>query len=304
MLFSLILAVSVSAYTAIEYETAFKMFLTDYNKVYEEEEFLYRFGVFKKSMDDVLEHNSGEETWKKGINQFSDLTQTEFEKIYLGYIPRPRKELDIEPVIEAPEADIDWRTKGVLTPIKNQGQCGSCWAFSTTGSIESSKAVEGGSVVSLSEQSLVDCSGSYGNQGCNGGLMDNAFKFVKAKGIPTESSYPYTGKDGSCKSFTSSTKIQSYTDVRGGTSGLATALVKQPISVAVDARKWSPYHSGIFKCSGLTQLDHGVLLVGSFDNYWVIKNSWGASWGMNGFIELSKDTGDCGITKEPSYPTV
>jgi cathepsin L len=304
MIFSLIFALSVSAFTDIEYETEFKTFLSDYQKIYEEEELLYRFGIFKKSMDDVLEHNSGNHSYTKGINQFSDLTQIEFEKIYLGFISRPVKKVSIEPVIEEPDADVDWRGKGALTPIKNQGQCGSCWAFSSTGGVEGAEFISKGSVTSLSEQTLVDCSGSYGNHGCNGGLMDNAFKYIKAKGIASESSYPYTGRDGSCKSYSSATKISSYTDVRGGTSGLATAVVKQPISVAVDARKWSSYHGGTYSCSGSPQLDHGVLLVGSYSSYWIIKNSWGPSWGLSGFMQLSKNSGDCGVTQQPSYPTI
>jgi len=301
MMFLLLLA-SVSAFTEIEYETEFKSFLTTYNKIYEEEELQYRFGVFKASMDDVSEHNSGEHTYEKGINQFSDLTEKEFQKIYLGYLSRPRK-VSIEPVVEAPTADVDWRGKGALTAVKDQAQCGSCWAFSSTGGMEGAEFISKGKATSLSEQALVDCSGSYGNQGCNGGLMDNAFKYIKENGLPEESAYPYTAKNGKCKSFTPFTKLASFTDVSGGTAGLATALVQQPISVAVDARKWSPYKSGVFECKGLVQLDHGVLLVASYSEYWVIKNSWGPSWGMSGFIQLSKQH-DCGATKEPSYPTI
>jgi len=298
----LLLLASVSAFTAVEYETEFKSFLDTYNKVYEGEELQYRFDIFKTSMDDVAAHNAGDHAWEKGINQFSDLTEKEFRKIYLGYLSRSRK-VTIEPVVEAPTADIDWRGKGALTPIKDQAQCGSCWAFSSTGGMEGAEFISKGKATSLSEQALVDCSGSYGNQGCNGGLMDNAFKYIKVNGLPEESAYPYTAKNGKCKSFTPVTKLSSFTDVTGGTSGLAAALVKQPISVAVDARKWSSYKSGVYSCSGLVQLDHGVLLVASYDEYWVIKNSWGPSWGMSGFIQLSKQH-DCGATKEPSYPTI
>merc|ERR1719464_1500143 len=216
-------------------------------------------------MDEVVEYNSGNSSSTKGINRFSDLTQVEFERSMLGYVSRGK----------ATEA--------------------------VSGQFVGAEFISAGSVVSLSEQALVDCSGSYGNQGCNGGLMDNAFKFVKAKGIPAESSYPYTGRDGNCKSFTSQTKLSTFTDV----TDLETALVQQPISVAVDANKWSPYKGGVFKCSGRVSLDHGVLLVGSYSEYWVVKNSWGSSWGENGFIRLSKASGsNCGITQAASYPTI
>merc|ERR1719469_785611 len=198
-------------------------------------------------MDAVLEHNSGNHSSTTGINRFSDLTQVEFERSMLGYNSRGK---NTEAISGDFQNDVDWRGKA-LTPIKDQGQCGSCWAFSSTGGLEGAEYTSSKKVTSLSEQALVDCSGSYGNQGCNGGLMDNAFKFVKAKGIPTESSYPYTGKDGTCKSFTSQTKLTSFTDV----SDLETALAGQPISVAVDARKWSPYSGGTFKCSGSVHLD-------------------------------------------------
>jgi len=299
MLFVLLLSV-VSAYTDLEYEVSFKTFLKEHNKVYEGIELVHRYNVFKKSMDAVLEHNSGDHSWTVGINKFSDLTAEEFESTMLGYIGGAKRNSSVSSSEDF--ATIDWRKKGATTPVKNQGHCGSCWAFSTTGGIEASEFIDTGfhKIVSLSEQALVDCSGSYGNQGCNGGLMDNAFKFVKANGIPTEYSYPYTGVNGRCKKFTSATKITSFTDV----TNLEEALQDQPLSVAVDARKWSSYTGGTFACSGRVQLDHGVLLVASYPNYWVIKNSWGSSWGLNGYIQLSKATGsNCGVNQAASYPS-
>lgn len=242
-----------------------------------------------------------------GVNQFSDLTSVEFEKIYLGYLPRPNRERNEIPLNGTPANDIDWTTKGAVTPIKDQAQCGSCWAFSTVGSTESSHFLTTGNLMSLSEQQLVDCSGSYGNQGCNGGLMDNAFKYYlgSGKGAATESSYSYTAKDGKCKSFTVAVTIKTFTDVKkNDEDALATSVTQQPVSVAVDARKWQNYRSGVFDgCGVLHQLDHGVLAVGYTEDAWKIKNSWGTSWGESGFIRIKRGTNECGIAKEPSFPT-
>jgi len=297
MKFLVCLLAVVCAYTDFEYETHFKTFLKDFNKVYEGDEIVYRYLIFKSNFDKIHEHNAGNHSWTEGVNQFTDLTNDEFRRMMLGYLPRTKK---VAPLVEdGPFADVDWRGKGAMTGIKNQGQCGSCWAFSTTGGVEGAEFIKSGSVTSLSEQSLVDCSGSYGNQGCNGGLMDNAFKYIKAKGIPTESSYPYTARDGSCKTYSSHTKISTYTDTRN----LGSDIAKQPISVAVDASKWSSYRSGTYSCSGRVSLDHGVLLAGSYSSYWIIKNSWGSSWGMSGFMQLSKSN-DCGVTQSASYPTI
>jgi len=296
-MFLFALIAGVAAYTQLEYETAFKTFLKTHGKVYEGDEVAYRFGVFKASMDAVLEHNSGNHSWIVGINRFSDLTNVEFERSMLGYLSRGKT---TEAVAGEFTGDVDWRDTAI-TKVKDQGQCGSCWAFSTTGGMEGAGYIASKKVVSLSEQSLVDCSGSYGNQGCNGGLMDNAFKYIKAHGIPVESAYPYTAKDGTCKRYTSETKLSTYTDV----NDLEAAINKQPISVAVDARKWSSYRGGTYECEGEVQLDHGVTLVASFSDYWVIKNSWGPSWGEKGFIKLSKESGkDCGVTEAASYPTI
>merc|ERR1719242_1894597 len=145
-------------------------------------------------MDTIYEHNKGNHTWTMGINQFSDLTPTEFERIYLGYIHRPNAQRNEADLSGLPTADeIDWTTKGAVTPIKDQAQCGSCWAFSTTGSLEGAHFVHSGELVSLSEQQFVDCD-TKEDQGCNGGLMDSAFKFAETTKIMTEADYPYKAK--------------------------------------------------------------------------------------------------------------
>merc|ERR1711860_94110 len=238
-------------------------------------------------------------------------TQLEYENAFATFLKEHNK------VYEGDEADlsgletandIDWTTKGAVTPIKDQAQCGSCWAFSTTGSTESANFISKESLKSLSEQQLVDCSGSYGNQGCNGGLMDNAFKYYlgKGKGAAAEEAYPYTGRDGSCKSFTPVVEISKYTDVPAKSEdGLKTAVTQQPVSIAVDARKWQSYRGGVFTgCTGLVQLDHGVLAVGYSDSYWKVKNSWGTSWGESGFIRLTMGKNECGLSNAASWPTV
>lgn len=296
-------------YTQLEYESSFAGFLKEHNKVYEGDEINYRFGIFQSKMDEIFEHNSQNHSWTMGINRFSDLTAQEFEKMHLGYLHRPNRIKNYADLsgLEAAN-DIDWTTKGAVTPIKDQAQCGSCWAFSTVGSTESSHFINSGNLVSLSEQQLVDCSGSYGNQGCNGGLMDNAFKYYlgKGKGAATEASYPYTAKDGSCKTFTPAVTITKFTDVKANSEDdLQTAVTQQPVSVAVDARKWQNYKGGVFDgCGALHMLDHGVLAVGYVSGEsWKIKNSWGTSWGEKGFIRLKIGTNECGLAKEPSYPT-
>jgi len=221
---------------------------------------------------------------------------------------------------EGPLADVvDWRTKGAVTPIKDQGQCGSCWAFSTTGSTEAAHFLATGELVSLSEQNLMDCSTSYGNQGCNGGLMNNAFKYIIAnKGIDTEASYPYTAKDGTCH-FTAANvgaTVAGYKNVVAGSeSSLQASVAIEPVSVAIDAshNSFQLYKSGVYyesKCSS-SNLDHGVLAVGygttddsAKTDYWIVKNSWGTSWGTAGYIQMTRNNkNNCGIATSSSYPT-
>jgi len=200
------------ATAAANNQDLFLNFLRDFKKEYTSDELFYRFSVFSQNLAIINKHNSENHTWTMGINQFSDLTPIEFEKIYLGYIPRENiAEADAADEPVPPNADIDWTTKGAVTGVKNQGQCGSCWAFSTTGAIESAVQISHKTLTSLSEQQLVDCAGSAGNQGCNGGLMDSAFKWVISNGgIASESSYAYTARDGTCKKVASVTKITSY----------------------------------------------------------------------------------------------
>jgi len=308
MMFLFALFVVAQGYTQLEYENSFAGFLKTHKKVYEGDEVQYRFEVFKSTMDTIREHNDANHSWTMGINRFSDLTPSEFERMHLGYFHRPNAKKNYEDSLLGMEtaADVDWTTKGAVTKVKDQAQCGSCWAFSTTGSTESAHWKATQKLLSLSEQQLVDCSGSYGNQGCNGGLMDNAFKYYlgSGKGAALENDYPYTARTGTCKTFTVAVTISKYTDVpEKSESGLKTAVSQQPVSIAVDARKWQSYSGGVFSgCTGTVQLDHGVLAVGYSDTFWKVKNSWGSSWGESGFIRLAMDKNECGIANAASYP--
>jgi C1A family cysteine protease len=262
-----------------------------------------RLQIFYTNYKTIQTHmQNPKRTFDMGFNKFMDLTSQEFGQYYLSYRDNSFwRKRNVKSFNATPANSVDWRTKGAVTGVKNQGQCGSCWAFSTTGSLEGAHFLKTGTLTSFSEQQLVDCSGSYGNQGCNGGLMDYAFQYVEAKGISTEAEYPYTGYDGSCQKDNGSWKISGYTDVpAGSTSELKSACNTQPVSVAVDAESWQFYSGGVFSNCG-TSLDHGVLLVGYTSDYWIVKNSWGGDWGEDGYIRLA--TGNtCGIANSASTP--
>lgn len=234
-----------------------------------------------------------------GLNQFSAMTHQEFKEMYLTLdVPRISKKKHVNNDVYL--GDIDWVEKGGVTPIKNQGQCGSCWAFSTTGSLEGLSLLSTGDLRTFSEQQLVDCSGPYGNHGCTGGLMENAFKYIIDKGIMVEDDYPYTARDEKCQRDGGKFKITGYVNL-DTCNDLANNLLTRPVSVAVDAEKWDMYESGIFaNCSD--DLDHGVTLVGMTDKYWKIKNSWGFSWGEKGYIRLARGN-TCGVCEMNSFPT-
>jgi len=323
LIVGLVLCVASFAWVSEQtYQDAFVTWMTKFDKSYTPEEFFYRFNTFKTNYDFVQKHNAGNHTWTVELNKFADLSQGEFKNIYLGYKPELRRG-ELKPVTlnslakrvgAYPAGTLDWVSKGAVTGIKDQGQCGSCWAFSTTGSVEGTIAINKGHLTSLSEQELVDCAGSYGNQGCNGGLMDNAFKYVMANGLCTEAAYPYTGKDGTCKktscTVSTNSKISNYKDVAHNEGALGSAADIEPISVAIEADQsgFQLYKSGIFCGACGTTLDHGVLVVGYGEDasganpYWKVKNSWGTSWGEAGYIQMCRNSDKCGIANEPSYP--
>jgi len=310
-------------YTSDEYKSTFVNWMQEHNRMYAAEEFLNRFEIFKQNMDFVSNWNAQGSETVLGLNNMADLSNSEYRNIYLTLrIDGTERLAAQEPFFgsTAPLAvNVDWRQKGAVTPIKDQGQCGSCWAFSATGSTEGAYFLAKGALVSLSEQNLMDCSGSYGNQGCNGGLMDSAFKYIIAnKGIDKEDSYPYTAKQGACRFSTANigaTLSNSKNVAAGNEASLQAAVNIQPVSVAIDASQnsFQLYKSGVYyesKCSS-TRLDHGVLAVGygtddaTGADYWIVKNSWGTSWGMNGYINMSRNrSNNCGIATSASYPVV
>ena len=302
--------------------TQFSNFIKNYNKDYSDSELVYRLSVFSENLKMINDHNVAGHSWTMGVNQFADLTSEEFKtqhtclnrqsqvfrKSYLNFIENNLDE-------DLPES-FDWVEKGAVTGVKDQGQCGSCWAFSSIGSIEGAYFLSSGKLVSLSESQLVDCSSSYGNQGCNGGLFVPSFEYAEVTPICSEQDYPYVAVDGKCKQCTGVTKVDSYVEVSANSEiALQQALLKNPVSVAVVANGlvWQFYNSGIVS-SGCpsTQIDHGVILTAyGTDNgqdFWKIKNSWGNLWGENGFIRLARNVtqegGMCGITSMASYPVI
>lgn len=295
---------------------AWAEFKTKYGKTYATPmEEAFRLMTFYKHFEKIALKKSTV-SHQVGINHFHDLTMEEFKAKYLGYKPNTNeaKQYNTELLNAVPSNDADWRTTtGVVTPIKDQKQCGSCWAFSATGALEGVAALFAQKPgQSFSEQQLVDCSRKYGNDGCDGGLMNQAFQFVIDNGIETEAQYPYKARDQICKSKVGDFKVNHFVNVPPKSSGaLAAACDKQPISVAIEADEIMDYKGGIFadkKCGD--SLDHGVLLVGYTSDYWIVKNSWGVSWGEQGYIRMSRSAipdskgGICGILTAASYPTM
>jgi hypothetical protein len=277
-----------------------------HNHTFSGAENLLRAKVFGENYNMIQTHNANKSnTWTMGLGPFAHLTSEEFKALYLGlnlpedYVPPTAEEVKTVSSLEA--ANIDWTKKGAVTGIKNQGGCGSCWAFSSTGALEGLSRVSGHGLPSFSEQQLVDCSRSYGNNGCSGGWMDNAFHYVKDHGITTESAYPYRAVQQNCAKQGGSFKVRGWVDIPKGNAGsLRDHLAGRPIAVALDAGNFQHYNGGVFNSCGTT-LNHGVLVVG-YDGNFKVKNSWGTSWGEHGYIRI-KYGNTCGIANAASYPT-
>ncbi|KAK7279600.1 hypothetical protein RJT34_24653 [Clitoria ternatea] len=306
-------------------ENKFKAFMQSYGKSYStREEYFRRLGIFAKNLIRAAEHQALDPTAIHGVTQFSDLTHDEFERLYTGMnggFPWKNSAGGVAPPLEVdglPE-NFDWREKGAVTEVKTQGSCGSCWAFSTTGSIEGANFVATGKLLNLSEQQLLDCDSkcditqqSACDNGCAGGLMTNAYNYlIEAGGLEESSSYPYTGKKGECKFDPRkvAVRVADFVNIPEDENQMAAYLVKHgPLAMGVNAIFMQTYIGGVscpLICSK-NRLDHGVLLVGyapkgfsilRFRNkpYWIIKNSWGKNWGENGYYKLCRGLAMCGM---------
>jgi cathepsin L len=296
-----------------------------------EEEFVRR-ELFAANLKKIEVHNylysKGLRSYSMAVNQFTDMDTVEVARVATGLKfsaasvsnRKQHSSVYLSPNVPFTLPDsVDWRKQGYVTPVKNQGNCGSCWSFSTTGSVEGQHYRKTKQLVSLSEQNLVDCSWSYGNNGCEGGLMDNAFTYIKDnKGIDTEECYPYTGKADHTCHFNAScigAVVTGFVDLPAGDElKLMEALATiGPVSVAIDAEQsFINYQQGLYDeptCSS-EQLNHGVLAVGygttpEGQDYWIVKNSWGEGWGEKGYIRMARNkSNQCGIATMASYPLV
>lgn len=292
---------------------AFQQFATKYGKSYESnEEWAHRAGVFAANIERVSERNNEHVLLGgnavHGVTKFMDLTPEEFKATYLTYKGRENFVEEVSFVGKPVAADVDWRTKNAVTAVKDQGQCGSCWAFSATEAIESYAFLAGQKLQELSPQQINSC--DTVDLGCNGGNTESAYEYVvEAGGLELERDYPYTsgsGNTGRCKfdSSKAAVKITGYKSVSRGEDSLQAALNEGPVSVCLAADAFQTYSSGILKsCPG--QIDHCVQAVGysSADNYWIIRNSWATDWGEEGFLRLEMGKNLCKVANDVTFPT-
>lgn len=297
---------------------SFADYVKEFDKAYTAAEYNTRQSIFETRLADIKKHNAdASRTYKRGINKFSDLTAEEFKK-YLGggrIPPKPQmQEMASVPGIAANvPPSVDWRTKGVVTPVKDQGMCGSCWAFAATETIESAVAIKTGKLLMLSEQNMVSCTPNPqecgGTGGCDGATAELGYEYVKEKGISSEATLPYRGQTGKCVETTKAANITGYVKLpTNDHDALLNAIATVgPIAITVAASEWMDFENGVFDgCAKDADLDHGVQLVGygtdGSNDYWLVRNSWGPAWGEKGYIRLKRfGTSDawCGTDHNP-----
>lgn len=324
-------AVVVLATPPLTKQDKFTEFKLAHNKQYASpKEEVYRRTVFFTNLNKINEHNKrfdqGLVSYKLGLNKFADMTNEEFKQMRGRKVRPIIGDEDGIPTTEyvPPENasipdSFDWRPQGAVTPIKDQGQCGGCWAFSVTGSLEGQYFLKNGELKSFSEQNLIDCSHEDPNSGCDGGDMVPSFKYIMDNGIETEEDYPFEAADGECRFDASkvATQVTEIFQIKSRSiDDLKAAIVNVgPISVAIDASSWDfqLYESGIYTeddcLTDPAQLDHAVVGIGygadeNGVNYWLIKNQWGTEWGEDGYIRVAMDSNDCGITSDSSFGTI
>lgn len=296
------------------YEKNFEMFRRTFHKEYSSlEEHNYRLSVFANNLDIINALNKQKSSWTAGINKFTDMTPEEFRtsKLYLGELSVPRHRIPVRYIKHEPIPEsIDWTTKGVVNEVVNQKSCGACYAFSGIAAIESLVAINTTKLIKLSAQQIVDCSGDYGNHGCNGGLRDHVMDYVIDNGICSEEDYPYIAKDQECKTCTPVpyAKISSHYQTDGSEDSLLQVLSKQPVSVGIFADTIMYYISGIFDHGCTGSINHGVLAVGygveNGTKYIKIQNSWGKDWGEDGYIRLIGGVNECSVAERVHVPVM
>jgi C1A family cysteine protease len=319
----ILLSLFLTTVCSFEFEQEFEKFIEKYKKNYDNDyEYNKRLDIFRNNYDFITKHNiESNSSYVLEMNHLGDLESNEIVSNKNHFLEETNScnKFDNNYNYEELPESIDWRDKNAVTEIKNQGQCGSCWSFSAVGAMEGAWAISSGNLLELSEQQLVDCSSgfrSYGNHGCNGGLMDNAFEYAIDNGMCLESGDPYTAQQNTCgNKCTPEAQFSSCQDISpNNQKELKASVSQQPVSVAIEAdtKTFQFYKSGVITGDSCgTNLDHGVLIVGygseNGQDYWLVKNSWGETWGEGGYVKIERSDSDnspgvCGIASIPSFP--
>ncbi|KAJ5076046.1 cysteine protease rdl2-related [Anaeramoeba ignava] len=311
MKFIVIFAILVLVASCANDRMLFNHFKNKFNKKYSVEEEAMRFKIFQANLKTIREHNAGDSTFKMGINQFTDLTLKEYAQKYLSPVKIQGSGRKTNEKVTV-GGSFNWVDHGAVTPVKDQGQCGSCWTFSTTGMIEGCTVADGGKLISLSEQEIVDC--DDGGYGCNGGWPYQAMAWVTSNGgLCSEQAYPYKAYDQNCQksSCQSVSTLNAHAQYSSETEMMNKIQTYGPISIAVDAENsaFMYYTSGVVTASECPDdgLDHAILITGYNTDanppYWIVKNSWAASWGQQGYIWLEYGKNTCGLADQAWYGT-